>query len=284
MKEINTVICGGDRRMLSAAALFSKIGKCFLWRCASGEVPGAQRTDNIREDGKNAFIILPIPAFDKNGMVNGAGHINAEELFRLLPGKSTVFGGKIPPVISRLAAEHGHTLLDYGEREDFNLLNAVPTAEAAILIAMEHMKTTIHKGSFTVIGYGRIGKALSARLSDLGGKVTVAARSESALASAECDGHTPIHINSLFEKEQSWDVCFNTVPVPIFDNEMIKYMNCPLFIELASLPGGFSSECKSYLGDRYISALSLPGRYFPVSAGEIIYKTVLTMIRSRVTI
>lgn len=267
--------------MLSAAALFSKLGSCYLWRCSSGEVLGAERTDNLREAAKDAFVILPIPSFDKNGMLSGAGHISAEELFRLLPCKSHILGAKAGPLITALAKEHGHIFYDYGERDDFNLFNAVPTAEAAILIAMENSQKTIHKGSFTVIGYGRIGKALSARLSDLGARVYVAARSDSALASAECDGHIPIPLVSLLESPPDCDVCFNTVPVPILDKDDLEKWNCPLFIELASIPGGFTSAGVSYLSNRYISALSLPGRYFPHTAGEIIYKTALTIIRSK---
>jgi len=267
--------------MLSAASLFSKIGKCYLWRCASGEVHGAERTDNLREAAKDSFVILPIPSFDKNGMLNGAGHISAEELFRLLPCNTHVFGGKVPPVTVRLAREHGHIFTDYGERDDFNLLNAVPTAEAAMLIAMEHSATTVHDGVFTVVGYGRIGKALSARLSDLGGKVFVAARSDSALACAECDGHTPIRLTDLISTPMECDVCFNTVPVPILDEDCLVKWRCPLFIELASLPGGFTQKAQALLSDRYISALSLPGRYFPVTAGEIIYKTAMTIIQSK---
>ncbi len=281
MNKINTVICGGDRRMLSAASLFSKIGNCYLWRCSSGEALGALRTENLREVAKGAYVILPIPSFDRNGKLNGAGHINAEELFRLLPCGSNILGAKVSAVNQRLAKEHGHSFYDYGEREDFNLFNAVPTAEAAILLAMEHSPTTVHGGAFVVVGYGRIGKALAARISKLGGNVYVAARSESALAACECDGHIPLPLNELLTSPVQCNACFNTVPVPIIDKFVLEKWDCPLFIELASVPGGFTDEGQRFLSDRYVSALSLPGRYFPVSAGEIIYKTALTIIRSK---
>ena len=280
MKRINTVICGGDRRMLAAANHFSKIGRCSLWRCASGEVPGAVRTDNLREAAADAIVILPIPSFDRNGMLNGGGHISAEELFRTLPHGTHIFGAKVSPLTIRMAKEHGHSFTDYGERDDFNIQNAVPTAEAAILIAMEHSLKTIHGSDFIVIGYGRIGKALAARLCDLGGKVTVAARSDSALAAAECDGHRSIRISQLNDTYLKSDICFNTVPCVLFDKDQVCGWDCPRFIELASMPGSISEEGKKYLSDRYICALSLPGRYFPETAGEIIYKTVLTVVNS----
>ena len=281
MNIINTVICGGDRRMLSAATLFSRLGKCHLWRCTSGDVQGAERTDNIREAAKDSFVILPIPSFDKNGMLNGAGHVNAEEFFRMLPCGTRILGAKIGAVTERLAKEHGHIFFDYGEREDFNLLNAVPTAEAAILLAMEHSPTTIHGSDFVVVGYGKIGKALAARLSMLGGNVFVAARSESALAACECDGHIPLALSDLLISPKKCKVCFNTVPVPIIDRPVLESWDCPLFLELASVPGGFTVNGQKYLSERFVSALSLSGRYFPVTAGEIIYKTALTIIKSK---
>ncbi|MBR2724437.1 MAG: NAD(P)-binding domain-containing protein [Ruminococcus sp.] len=278
MKTINTVICGGDRRMLSTASLFSKLGRCCLWRCASGDVMGADRINTLREAPKDPCVILPIPSFDKNALLNGGGHVNAEELFRQLPSNSRIYGAKAAPIISRLATEHGHTFFDYGEREDFNLLNAVPTAEAAILIAMEHSTKTIQNQTFAVIGYGRIGKILARRLSDLGGRVYVCARSNSALAAAECDGHIPVALSEALRDCFSCDICFNTVPVQIFDEVSICKWKSSYFIELASLPGGFTEAAKKRLSEKYITALSLPGRYFPTTAGEIIYKTVLSMI------
>ena len=278
--NINTVICGGDRRMLSAAALFSKIGNCKLWRCASGDVGGCKRSDNLTDACRDSFVILPIPAFDKNGILNGGGHINADEFFRQLPCRSVVYGGKISSIVRRIASEHGHIIHDYGEREDFNLFNSIPTAEAAILIASEHLTTTIKGNRFAVIGYGRIAKALSSRLSLFGAAVTVFARSDSALSAAECDGHEAVKLSTITDHPLCGSVCFNTVPYMLFDKADIEKWEVPYYIELASAPGGFTEDAKRYLGDRYISALSLPGRYFPDTAGEIIYKTVLTMINN----
>ena len=54
--------------------------------------------------------------------------------------------------------------------------HAVPTAEGAIQIAMEELPITLHGAKTLVIGYGRLGKLLSHRLSAMGAKVSVAAR------------------------------------------------------------------------------------------------------------
>lgn len=266
--------------MLSAAALFSKHGQCRLWRCASGEALDAVRTDDLTESAKDSYVILPIPAFDKNSVLNGCANITADDLFRQLPCGSVIFGGKVSSIVSRLAKEHGHRIFDYGERDDFNIFNAIPTAEAALLIATDHLNSTVNQSSFMITGYGRIGKALAQRLNSLGANVTVCARSDSALANATSDGHLAIRLSDLSKSDISAEVCFNTIPYQIFDTKMIKAWRCKWFMELASLPGGFTKDAITYLSERYISALSLPGRYFPVTAGEIIYKTVFTMIES----
>ena len=59
-----------------------------------------------------------------------------------------------------------------------------------------------------------------------------------------------------------------------------KNWECDKYIELASAPGGLSEKAVFQLKDRYISALALPGRYFPITSGKIIYKTIKSMLSS----
>jgi dipicolinate synthase subunit A len=51
-----------------------------------------------------------------------------------------------------------------------------------------------------------------------------------------------------------------------------------VLIDLASAPGGVDAEAAANLGIRVIFALSLPGKYAPVSAGHIIAQTVLSCL------
>jgi dipicolinate synthase subunit A len=52
-----------------------------------------------------------------------------------------------------------------------------------------------------------------------------------------------------------------------------------LLIDLASAPGGVDAEVARGLGLPVVWALSLPGKYAPVTAGEIIADTVLSMLK-----
>ena len=50
-------------------------------------------------------------------------------------------------------------------------------------------------------------------------------------------------------------------------------------IDLASAPGGVDAEAAERLGIKVISALSLPGKVAPETAGEIIKNTVYNIIK-----
>ena len=147
---------------------------------------------------------------------------------------------------------------------------------------MSQLKTSLWGGSFTVIGYGRIGRALATRLRALGASVTVAARSSSARAIAEGDSMNAVRLAEFFSNSGSFDVCFNTVPSRIIDDECVsRSHDSSIYIDLASAPGGFTDEARAFLGERLITALSLPGKYCPKSAGAVIYKTVSGMLTGK---
>ena len=75
-------------------------------------------------------------------------------------------------------------------------------------------------------------------------------------------------------------VLINTVPHWLFTEEVFaKMSDAPLMLDLASAPGGIDSAAASAHGIRVIWALSLPGRYAPDSAGEVIADTVLDYLR-----
>ena len=280
MKRRSSLVIGGDRRMVILADMLSDKFESYIYRNTS-EVPKTSKIINaLSETVRTDIVVLPIPSFDKNGILNGTDDLSAEALFSSLPCSSIIFGAKLSYLHRHIAKEYGHKLFDYGENERFNMYNAIPTAEGAILIAMESSENTVHNSHYVVIGYGRIGKILSKNLKSLGGCVTVVSRNEKSLALAECEGFNTVSIKEFCNSPVFCDICFNTVPTVVLNEEQIKYWSCNKYIELASSPGGISEEAKKSLNDKYISALSLPGKYFPKTSGTIIYKTITNMIDS----
>ena len=118
----------------------------------------------------------------------------------------------------------------------------------------------------------------------MGTEVTVAARNTDSLAYYELSGCRTVLIR---EGEASWnerflkgyDIIFNTVPCWLFDREFLKSVDkSTLFIELASAPGGIDICAARELSSNVLWASSLPGKYAPASAGELIAECVCEML------
>ena len=168
------------------------------------------------------------------------------------------------------------------EREELAVLNAVPTAEGALQIALEELSTTIFGQKVLIIGLGRIGKVLAMYLKALGADVTVAARSYSSLAWAQIYGSEPLRIAQMNEVIGKFGLIINTAPSTVIDRAALGRVSAEaLIIDLASKPGGVDFEAARQLGRKTIWALSVPGKVAPVSAGEIIASTILNILEER---
>ena len=145
--------------------------------------------------------------------------------------------------------------------------NAVPSAEGALMIALERMPGTLHGSSAFVIGYGRIGKLLADRLRAFGANVTVFARKESDRAFAEAFSCRAAPIEALAERLGEADVLFNTAPAALLAPEALDALKPEaVFIELASRPC-----CDS---ERLLLSPALPARTSPAAAAQYIYDEI----------
>lgn len=169
-------------------------------------------------------------------------------------------------------------VFDYAAKEEFSILNALPTAEGAVECAMNRFEGTISGSRCLVVGFGRIGKILAKMLRALDADVTVCARKESDFAYISALGYKHKNTGNL-KNVKGYDIVFNTVPAMIFDKTLL--MNTErntLIIDLASLPGGVDFEAAHKYNTDAVRALSLPGKCAPKTAGEIIKKTVFNII------
>lgn len=268
-KNLTITIFGGDKRYFTAYKLFSAQGfDCKYITC-----------DRLKEASSSDILILPIPSFDRDGNINSTDY-TVYDLFSSLGSGTIVFAGKVPAIIKRIADEYKIELCDYTDNEEFNILNAVSTAEGAILTALQKTHSIICGSDFTVLGYGRIGRALSVRLRSLGANVTVGARSAVARATAASDSIIAVSIEQAI-KVASSSIVFNTVPSPIINEDNINYIKNSLIIDLASIPGGLTDKAKISAGENFVHALSLPGKCFPETAGCTIYKTIISIMTEK---
>ncbi len=166
---------------------------------------------------------------------------------------------------------------DYNCLDSYALLNAVPTAEGAVKIAIENTPFTLWRARVLVIGYGRVGKIVADRLKSMGSTVTVSARKTSDFALITALNMEKTDTRLLNEKPLDYDIIFNTVDFPVIDDNTLKNMKCKCIIDLSS-KGGFNLELAKALGITAIKAPGLPSLVAPKTAGEILAETILDIL------
>lgn len=169
--------------------------------------------------------------------------------------------------------------IDYGALDSYALLNAVPTAEGAIKIAIENTPFCLWQSKILVIGYGRVGKILADRLKSLGANVTVSARKPSDFAMLSALGFSFIHTEQLNQTELSFDIIFSTVDVTVLEDRAIKDSSATLLVDLSS-KGGFNLEAAKSFGKKALKAPGLPGIIAPKTAADILCNTITTVINT----
>ncbi len=228
------------------------------------------------------IVILGLPVSADGETVNAPQLLRPilmKDLFRLMNNRQLLLGGKIGEKARTMLEVYGIPYVDYLTREEFEIANAIPTAEGAIQIAMEELPITLHGANAVVTGYGRIGRYLSGLLLGLGAKTTVFARKASDMALIKAAGLTAAPYKLLPEAAAYADVIFNTVPAKIIGKSVLANMRGGLIIDLAGGGGGVDGETAGEIGVSVIRALGLPGKVAPVTAGEIIKETIYNIFR-----
>lgn len=277
LRAKNIWVVGGDPRQGALARLLADDGHTVhTFALERGEGMRCQPT--LEGIQLADCVILPLPAAGEEGRLNAPMAEDPPRLDTVLdamaPGQ-LVCVGMASPELAAMAEGRGLVLRDYFAREELAILNAVPTAEGAIQIAMEELPITIHGARALVVGFGRVGRALAPRLQALGARVTVAARRYEQRSLAQSMGLGTERADRLPDWLCSYDLVVNTAPARVLGVEELSALKeGALVIDLASRPGGVDLAGAAALGVRVVWALSLPGKVAPVSAGRYIMDTV----------
>lgn len=277
-KRLKLCFIGGDcRQRYAAQTLAASYAVCAtgdVWHSASHLVKVYENPQKALYDADG--IVLPLPV------------AQAEDVFpfdqlaeQAKQKKIPMIGGMFSSYEKDVATALGVRIFDYFSDESFLLANAVITAEGAVSLAMNVLEETLLFAPCAVLGFGRIGTALSRRLSVLGSRVTVFARREEALEKAKLLGYQAERLLGEEQKQfsASYRVIFNTVPKRILSPELLLSLpSGTVLIELASRPGGFDPDIAQQCDLRVIDGRGLPGKYAPLSAGKALADAILRIM------
>lgn len=187
--------------------------------------------------------------------------------------------GSARSMLEDLCSRYGIRLVAYRERDEFAILNSIPSAEGAIGMAMEMSDRTVHGSRSVVLGFGRLGSVLAAMLRGLGADTAVVARSTAERARAVAAGHRGVGFPDLGDVVEGADLVFNTVPAAVLTTAVLERMDSRgVIIDLASAPGGTDFSAAKRLGVRARLAPGLPGLVAPRTAGMIEADMVLQVL------
>lgn len=282
MEKIRSFLfAGGDERQLYAADKLKKMG---YDTAAAGFEKYGGAVPYKAESAENAYlydaVVLPLPLTRDGENINAPfseNKISIKSLAEFIGKGKSVFDGKMSDDIKKLFSEN--KIYDCYSREDFQLLNAVPTAEGIAEIALRELPVTVDGAAVVVFGFGRTGKAIGELFKAMGADVIIGARRASVLAEAEKRGFKTVNISDDFDIPEKIRMAVNTVPAEILSEKHLKQLKGCLYAEAASAPYGTDLEKARAAGVNVILASGLPGKIAPESAGEIISKTIVNTVK-----
>ncbi|MDR1563730.1 MAG: dipicolinate synthase subunit DpsA [Oscillospiraceae bacterium] len=240
-------------------------------------------TDVFTAIRMSAIIIFPLPVVRVATFLNAPFSMKSvsldERMLEALQGKR-IFAGMSEGLKRISRGWEILPVIDYYKVEEFQILNALATAEGALALALIGAPYVLNGSKCLVSGYGRIGKMIASKLKALGAEVYVAARKSTDLAWIETMGYAPIRFEELKSVIRNIDIVFNTVPKLVINEGLIAQMKrSSMLIDLASYPGGIDLRAAEKYGIRTEFAPGLPGKYSPFSSALIIKDTVRSILR-----
>lgn len=234
-----------------------------------------QLCKNLKEclDSSN-IIIGGVPLSKDNTSMNAPysnREIRLDEIYLNIENKTFIAGGIPIQFYENKMIKN----IDLLKLEVLSILNAIPTAEGTIKIAIEETEITIFESNIMIFGYGRIGKILCKNLKDLGAKVYCVARTEDDLTWIREEGYIPVCYKDAEKKTNKMDIIINTVPSLVIEEKIIKSLkkSC-VIIDVASNPGGVDKNIAKRYKIKVITALGIPGKIAPLTAAKYIKEVI----------
>ncbi|SFS78380.1 dipicolinate synthase subunit DpsA [Paenibacillus sp. BC26] len=276
---VQVLLLGGDARGLEVIRKLTELDASVTvagFDQLHSSLDGAVRAE-LSEDlfATADALVLPAVGTDDDGKIiavfSDRELVLTDEYVARLPKHCTVYTGMAKPYLRNLCGKYAIRLVELFDRDDVAIYNSIPTAEGAVMMAIQNTDITIHGSSCMVLGIGRTGFTLARTLQGLGAKVKVGVRREEHFARAYEMGFEPFYIKQLQQFVGNIDLLFNTIPTMIVTAQIIA--NLPsraVIIDLASKPGGTDFRFAEKRGIKALLAPGLPGIVAPKTAGRII--------------
>ncbi|MDP5273494.1 dipicolinate synthase subunit DpsA [Chengkuizengella axinellae] len=284
---IHVAFLGGDARQLEVIEKFSELDASITLIGFDNLEP---KYSGVKHAELNEEVLKTVDVLILHAVVaNNTGKIDSifsskelqltESHLKSLPKHAKLYTGFSKPYFRSLCQENRVELIELFERDDVAIYNSIPTAEGAIMMAIENTDITIHGSRCIVLGLGRTGVTLARTLKGIGAQVSVGVRRHEHFARAYEMQLNPFLLRDLCKEVTDIDLLFNTIPTMIVTAEVIAHIpHRAVIIDLASKPGGTDFRFAEKRGVKAMIAPGLPGIVAPKTAGQIIAKSLIQLI------
>ncbi len=271
-------LLGGDDREIELISILLDLGASLTVVGQPGMINHNRLNlvNSLEEIDHNLeAVIAPMTGTDNNYKIKKGftqkDLILTEEFFAQLNPGTKFFIGFAKPAIKEWCKEYEIDLIELARLDEVAILNAVPTAEGAVEIAIRESSYTLHNNNSFVLGLGRVGLTLARMLAGLGSNTYGVARKPKDLARASEMGLIPVSFSNLKERISDAKFIFNTAPAPVLNKEILEQVSKDVvIIDLASAPGGTDFKMAKELDIKAQLALGVPGKVASKSAGQIL--------------
>lgn len=289
LNNLNVLIMGGDARYLEVIHKLSSEGaRIFLVGYDQLTFENSNIVNTKLEEvdlGVIDAISLPVAGTNNVGKVEAIYSDNeiflTETMVHHTSERCIIYTGTSNAFLQNIAESCNRRIVTLFARDDIAILNSIPTAEGALMLALEETDFTIHGSNVMVLGFGRVGMTVARLFSSVGAKVSVAVRKPAAIARITEMGLTPVRLEKLEQEVAGAEIIINSIPHLVIDSDVISAMeNTTLIIDITSAPGGTDFKFAHKQGVKALHALGLPGKTAPKTAGRIIGEVLLELLKS----
>lgn len=240
-------------------------------------LPSAVNLEHALKDSQ--CILAPIP-LTKNQIDLQADvameDFSLDNLLNHFQDGQKFYAGCIPDFFISKCIEKHVFCKDFMKNEEVARFNSIATAEGTIAEIVQKYPDNLQGSKALITGFGRCARTLARKLKALDCQVTICARKAVDRFEARTEGFSSLSFGDLPQAIHSFELIVNTVPAPVFTEEILRFCTAGTqIIDIASLPGGVPETLASRYPIYLHHALSLPGKYAPKASGEKLAEIVL---------
>lgn len=235
--------------------------------------PEYERRRSLQEENIEKIYVLPTPVskLEQNEIVKE----KIKEWLELEKEDVTVFGGAITREWETFFAQHEIQYVDFMKLEEVVEGNANITAEAVIAELLNKSSISVEGQNILLTGFGRCAKSIAKKLTALGAKVIILARSEVAREEASTLGYEAYDFPCGKCIAPNVNTLINTVPALVVTKELLERLpKDAIILDIASKPGGVDFRTAKELGLYAKLCLGLPGIYTTKSSAKLLKQAI----------